>query len=183
MKKQLAASLLILSTQLYAVDGYKDLKFGMTKKQVMNSGLCSFQALSASAVNATEDFLNCFDLRFFGEQRIVKAYFVDDAFKRLQIQVNPSEAGAIIDGLQKKYGPPSQSPTGKAIDPTEIKQNPNATGEVWFDNNTVVFELSGLNQQSRYASLSYQAPDYKKPEKPLHPHKKVTKKQTHLDDL
>ena len=33
-----------IATQAFAIDGYKDLKFGITQKEVLASNLCSFES-------------------------------------------------------------------------------------------------------------------------------------------
>lgn len=121
--KKLQKLLLILSSffpflsfaQSVALDGYKDLKFGMTYQQISNSKLCSsweyYQPLNS---------YKCKQFLFNGSPREANAYFNGQAFNSIAIDIlsynqerkplphEVQEVKDILNGLAQKYGNPTK---------------------------------------------------------------------------
>lgn len=121
--KKLKKLLLILSSffpfwafaQGVVLDGYKDLKFGMTYQQISSSKLCSaweyYQPLNS---------YKCKQFLFNGNNREASAYFTGPVFQSIAIDIlnysqekkplqnEMQEVRDILNGLTQKYGKPTK---------------------------------------------------------------------------
>lgn len=157
--KLITTIILILTfSQAYAVDGYKNLKFGMSKDEVRKSGICTFKDGIPGKKMPFIKNINCSDFKFKGADTFASAYFIDGKFLRIAIDVDINDFSAIIDLIKKKYGPPSSSLTGSGIE-KELNKPDNS---IWigFDKGTVNILLTTNNRLKITAYLIYNSPDY-----------------------
>ena len=76
----------IFSMSSIAVDGYKELKFGMTIEQVLNSGICTFDSLTKFVEPDLVEIAPCTD-SIWRESVLAEAYFINGEFLRFGIYV------------------------------------------------------------------------------------------------
>ncbi len=154
----LITSILMLSplNQSYAVDGYKDLKFGITKKQVSDSNICSFAEVNSDQVGV--EFLSCDDFKFGNRVVEAGAFFINNQFLRFVIVPNVDDAMGIMQGLMKKYGNPSSSSTPKELQ--AVDSLPNQSAFIAFDSNTVIVRLMSDENHNQSMLLIYTSPQY-----------------------
>ena len=161
MKKIVTAIVLVgaaLSCQALAVDGYKEVKFGASTKEVMKSGLCSFSPADYGIKGVTA--LACEDLSFGGEMVGASAFFIGDKFLRLGIDTDVAKAIGLRDSLIKKYGPPSSMSPAQYF--SAIDTTPNTQAFMAFDHDTVFIRLDTDEQMNQSATLIYTDPRYEK---------------------
>lgn len=147
-----------LSCQALAVDGYKEVKFGTSTKEVMKSGLCSFSPADYGIKGVTS--LACEDLPFGGDKVAASAFFIGDKFLRLGIETDVDKAIGLRDSLIKKYGPPSSMSPAKYF--SAIDTTPNTQAFMAFDHDTVFIRLDTDEQMTQSATLIYTDPLYEK---------------------
>ena len=116
---------------LPAVDGYKSLKFGMSLEEVKKSKFCSF--IDDKSISHIR-IIYCFDFRFNGNPIMAAAYFIDNKFLRLALDIPYLYKKDVLAALIKKYKY-SLDPGAEAV--SNFNSSPNQ--EIWygFDNNTV----------------------------------------------
>lgn len=161
MKKTVKLSALLLcvagmfSSSAMAVDGYKNLKFGMSKKEVISSKICSLQKMSS---DSGVDTYMCADLKFGNSKSPAAVYFIGDKFVRLGI-IQPFEsATAILKQLISKYGQPEKAPDEQILQ--DIYSKPNITADILFDNKTVALRLTSNDNNIKQALVLYSVPNY-----------------------
>ncbi len=156
MKKHLLLMLSIISLSANAVDGYKDLKFGLTIDEIQTSKICNFEPLAdyGTGVKALE----CSDFKF-GEQSVdAAALFINNKFLRFVIEADVEYSEAIARQLKDKYGSPSsQSPQS---DFDSVDRHPNRSAFIAFDNNTVYLEIESDDNNTQSLMLIYTSPVY-----------------------
>ncbi len=144
MKRVLLGLMLsMLSLSSWAVDGYKGVLFGASVKDVLNTGLCSFQETQSNSEIKELSLYTCSDFTFSGKKTMAMATFLNGKFKRLLIDVN-SNINPLLDALSKKYGSPS------SMSEQSIMERAITTGEpvlVYYDNNTVVITVRKVNNK------------------------------------
>lgn len=143
-----------LSMSAYAVDGYKNLKFGMSKDEVKKANLCSFK----ESPTDSSDAWGCTDFKFANKKTMAFAYFIDNKFKRFGIVTDMDSAVGIAKGLQEKYGEASSSSTQEefaAVDTTK-----GASAYLRFDNDTVYIQMVNSETTGIGVYLIYSSPDY-----------------------
>lgn len=155
MRKILLCCLLALilpASSLFGVEGYKNLKFGMSLEEVKKSKLCGWVDDGTVKVQHTH-FIYCTDFKFNGESIIAMAYFIDDKFLRLAIMISYNDLDNTLAGLKKKYGSLSYIPSQQSID--NFDNSPNQ--EIWygFDGNTVYLKLTSDKFYTKTAYLIY----------------------------
>jgi len=158
MKRTLIYIFILFSicSSLLAVDGYKELKFEMTKKQVQSTGLCSFEEYD-SGIQGVEALV-CFDFQFGGELVEAYAFFIHGYFLRLAIIPSLDVAISLGEGLKKKYGPPSASSDTREFE--DVDRLPNREAFIAYDNNTVVLKIMSDENYYQSALLLYTSPKY-----------------------
>ncbi|PHM22552.1 hypothetical protein [Xenorhabdus ehlersii] len=144
MKRVLLGLMLsTLSLSSWAVDGYKDVKFGSSVKDLMNSKLCNFQKIPPASTIKELSLYSCLDFNFSGKKTMAIATFLNGKFKRFLIGVD-SNINPLIDALNKKYGLPS------SMTSEDIMVRALTTGEpvfVRYDNDTVIIKVEKSNGQ------------------------------------
>lgn len=152
----LGCLLLIFSSTTLAVDGYKDIKFGSSFKQLQNANLCSWKRFTGSEVKGFESFY-CENFQFGSERTMAMAFFINGQFKRFGI-VFDSDVAAVLNGLHKKYGDPSSMYDDKKME--ELKAYGGSVS-VSFDKNTVVVNLNrDPSTKKDTTQLIYTSADY-----------------------
>jgi hypothetical protein len=115
MKEKILILLLLLlfSANLYAVDRYKSLKFGMTEKEALQTGICtfrqeediSFMEFSITDVKRFKMF-TCEDLAFAQRKIRLSVELIDGFLHR--VIIDPSYSipfhKILLEDLKRKYG-------------------------------------------------------------------------------
>ena len=146
-----AALALTLSMGAWAVDGYKDLKFNMSRADVIKSKLCSFK------VDETDSW-QCNNLKFGNKNTIAFAYFIGDRLKRVAILIDVDSIMGVATGLMEKYGPVSsmsEQEEWNAVDTTN-----GAEAYMRFDNDSIIIKVTKHETFGQVAMLIYTTPDY-----------------------
>ncbi|MEJ1358321.1 MAG: hypothetical protein RPU51_09135 [Candidatus Sedimenticola sp. (ex Thyasira tokunagai)] len=160
MRKLLFISMFLgsvfMSPVVMAVDGYKGLKFGMTKEQVLESKLCTFEEQSIGQVGV--EFYGCRDFMFGGEVVLAGAYFINGKFLRLMIVPSINVAVGLMNGLTDKYGKPSSSSTPQEF--TALDTLPNRKAFLAFDRDTIYLNLMSDENYAQSALLFYTTPTF-----------------------
>ena len=149
----LVASIL-LTGNLYAVDGYKNFKFGISQKQLTKE--CSWTLTEIKMGNGvtalgSEDFN-------FGDSKVAAFfYFIDDRFLRIAIEVPIDSAVAVAEGLNSKYEISSRSPQSsfEAVD-----SHPNTEAFLAFDSDTIYLKFVSDETSNQTAMLLYTSPEF-----------------------
>jgi len=145
-----------LSQIAAAVDGYKNLTFGMSKKQIITSNVCTLQK-SESGLAGVE-YYGCDDFMFGGEAVEAGALFIDGKFLRFVIVPSVDVALSLIKALSNKYGIPSSSSSQTEFQ--AIDTLPNREAFLAFDEDTVYLKLMSDENYSQSAILLYTSPSY-----------------------
>ena len=159
IKRILTAITLISSltmTQLLAIDGYKTLKFEMTKKQAIATKICNLNNTGGSS--ASQNKLFCFDLIFGKEKVEAELNFIDDRLMRVSLKVALELANGIVNELLVKYGSISSRPSQEEID--ALEHYPNRKADLKFDNDTVIMRFETDNRGNQKLLLMYSRADY-----------------------
>lgn len=149
--------LLSLSSFTYAVDGYKNMKFGASKWQMIDSGLCEFQ--EAELINIEGfDSLVCGDFMLGQNAVEAAAFFINERFLRFVIEVPLDSAEGVMHGLIKKYGNASSSSSEQEL--LAVDKYPNRVAMLAFDNDTIILRLESDANNEQSAVLIYTSPKY-----------------------
>ncbi|RLS81164.1 MAG: hypothetical protein DWI04_06960 [Planctomycetota bacterium] len=95
----------------YAVDGYKDLRFGMTQKEIR--GLCPVPLAEVPGAGPGSGFTTMLyteEFPFNGSSHLATFGFNGDSFKMFQVHLKAAEFDAVFRGLKEKYGEPDFGP-------------------------------------------------------------------------
>ncbi|MGR6980829.1 hypothetical protein ACUHGC_05325 [Testudinibacter sp. P27/CKL/0425] len=150
LKTILFAAITTLSTQAMAVDGYKDLKFGMSLKQVKKSYPCKW-----TAYTHVKNSWHCPKILFMGENTTMLTTFDDGKLARVAINVPISLSERLINALKEKY-----------TISTYYDEN-DTFSEVKFDDDTVTLQMKKGNASNDYdykLYLMYSIKDFDKKE-------------------
>ncbi|MCP3943498.1 MAG: hypothetical protein GY710_18740 [Desulfobacteraceae bacterium] len=139
-----------------AVDGYKNLKFGMSIKQIIASNVCTLEKSESGQVGV--EFYGCDDFMFGNEAVEAAVFFIDGKFLRFAIVPSVDVALSLVNGLAKKYGNPSSSSTQKEFE--AIDTLPNREAFLAYDKNTIYLKLMSDENYIQSAILLYTSPDY-----------------------
>lgn len=119
---------------VYAVDGYKDIKFGTSLEDFKKHDICHSMSCIQKTINGVEAlFLT--DFYFYGSQVTVNAFFIDDKFLRFVIPISYEDRHHMLTALSNKYGVMSSQPSSDTID--NFSKLPNQEMGYGFDNDTV----------------------------------------------
>lgn len=146
----------LTSSLAMAVDGYKDVKFGSSIKEVLDKKWCNWTAYKNSKPSGLQGYY-CTDFKFSGQPTLAIAIFIDGKFERLSIILN-RDITPVISALQKKYGP--QSSSSSKEDSTKAIEH---GGEIYikFDNDTVFVSVNrDVKTQKDTSSLVYTSQNY-----------------------
>ncbi|MBV7439026.1 hypothetical protein [Aeromonas sp. sif2416] len=149
-----AALAISLSMSTYAVDGYKNLKFGMSKNEIKKANICSFKDASEDGTDAWQ----CMDFKFGDKTTMAFAYFIDNKFQRLGFIVDMDKALSIAKGLKEKYGGASSMSEQEEFD--ALNTTPGAVAYIKFDNDTVILKMTKHETIGPMAMIIYTTPDY-----------------------
>ncbi len=139
-----------------AVDGYKNLKFGMTKDQIFASNICTLQKSESGQIGV--EYYGCDDFMFGGEAVEAGAMFVDGKFLRFAIIPSVDVAVSLSTGLSNKYGSPSSRSTQKEFEAVDVF--PNKKAFIAYDKNTIYLQLMSDESHILSAILLYTSPSY-----------------------
>lgn len=147
-------ALILLPGNLYAVDGYKNFKFGISQKQLIKE---SSWALTEIKMGDGVTALGSEDFNFGGSKVTAFFYFIDDKFLRIAIEVPIDNAQAVAEGLNSKYEISSRSPqsTFEAVD-----NHPNMEAFLAFDGDTIYLNLASDEMSNNTAMLLYTSPEF-----------------------
>lgn len=152
-------ALILSASPLLAVEGYKNLKFGMSLEEVKKSKLCGW--VDDGTLNMKQTLIiYCLDFKFNGESIMAGAYFIDNKFLKLAIEISYGDMKNTMAGLKKKYGNSSYTPSQQSID--NFNNLPNQ--ELWygFDNNTIYLFCRSNKFYKKSAALTYTSPLFDK---------------------
>lgn len=150
---------LILGFQpAFAVDGYRDIKFGIDYKQLKKLNKCSL-AIDPTQTTKQVKVYSCSDFKF-GDQ-VVSAlfYLIDGKLLRIALMIGDSSEDflAYLDALSKKFGAASRRPASAEL--AAFDQGKSDLVDVAWDNNTVL--LRQYREDSSQATfLIYTSPQY-----------------------
>ena len=162
MKKTVKLSALLLcvagmfSSSAMAVDGYKDIKFGTPKEQVLKSKLCSFE--KAPSGQPGVEYYGCSNFKFGGKKVEAAVFFIDGKFMRLAVVQEYDLTPGLLTQLIKKYGDPMELLDKQKFN--ELESQPNKTLDIMFDNKTVALRLMSDANYNKSALIMYSAADY-----------------------
>ncbi|HGU9904403.1 TPA: hypothetical protein ACNFPO_004452 [Citrobacter freundii] len=160
ISRQFALGLLLLtfSSVSLAVDGYKNVKFGSSFKQLQNANFCNWKRYDEKKIPGLDSYY-CENFQFGSERTMAMAFFINGQFKRFGI-VFDSDVSAVLNGLQKKYGEPSSTFDANKMD--ELKAY-GGSASIGFDKDTVVVTLTrDPTTKQDSTQLIYTAQDYEK---------------------
>jgi len=138
-----------------AVDGYKNITFGMSKQQVQNSALCDFIEINVDPIVGG---LTCNNLIFASETIEAVGYFIDDKLLRFVIAPPYEKAISINKSLSNKYGAPSNISSRQQLNAVDYMTNQDAY--IFYDNNTVVVNFMSDENSNKTLLIMYTSPEY-----------------------
>ena len=99
------------------VDGYKDLKFGMSEEEILAKKPCTTKEIDVSDTATFIVAHMCEDFKFAGAKTTAYFYFIDDKLLKFVINGIPTNLGEKIgEGLVKKYGEPTSTTKEKELE-------------------------------------------------------------------
>lgn len=156
MKITILLLVLTLSSNLFAVDGYKELKFGISKKQVLASKLCTFNPVDSGILGV--EGLQCSNFNLGGQLVNAYAFFINDKFLRLAIYPPIEVLSGLTNSLSSKYGEASSSSTKEEFE--AVDKSPNKEAFLAFDKDTIILKIISDENNFQTALLLYNSPDY-----------------------
>ena len=149
---------LISLSEAFAVDGYKDFKFGMSKGEVKKLYAQSLYEQKMEEISGHVTVL-CSDQFLFGESKTnIFFYFVDGKLLRVAIQISLQKVSTIGKSLSEKYGVPCSSSGQDSLE--NVDTMPNAKAFIKWDNDTVVLLVASESDATQTALLIYTVPNY-----------------------
>jgi len=145
-----------LTTSVFAVDGYKVLKFGMTKQEVIATGFCNFG--SSSIISPGIEMVNCIDFKFSGKILVASIFFAENKFLRLGIVLPVDMLESLVAGLSKKYGAPCDRSPQEAFN--AVDRFPNRDAYLAYDSNTVFLRIRSNQNGNQSVFLIYSSSLY-----------------------
>ena len=146
----------IITTSAYGVEGYKNLKFGISKQKVFNSGLCTFQ--NQNSGQAGVEAASCSNLKFGRSTVIAMAFFINNKFLRFALMPPIQDTGGLVNALKRKYGTASSSSSQAEF--RRVTRKPNQEAFLAFDNNTIILKITSDNKLRQKIYLMYTSHDY-----------------------
>ena len=155
----LLTALISLPAQAVTVDGFRDLKFGMTKTEVISSKICPLVQYESGVSNDNLEVYGCEDFQFIGHTTTLGAVVINNKLVRVLIGVPPEKSQALTQSLLKKY-----EPTGNGSSPAEwmqIKTPPKdgATAYQNFAEDTITLTAYAHEDGKVNIELSYHVQD------------------------
>lgn len=146
----------MIGIQSFAIEGYKDLKFGISKEKVIASKICSFNTFNPGQIGVKG--IACTDFKFGGKTTNAAAFFINDKFLRFVIEPSIDIIEGLSKGLVKKYGAPSSMSTDNEFN--AVDNHPNKEAFLAFDNNTVYLKIMSDKVNIQTTILIYTSPLY-----------------------
>lgn len=125
LKSLLLIALSTFALNAFAIDGYKEMKFGMTLEEVKKYSPCKL-----TKHKNIPDSWACTDLPFMKTKTPMLVTFSEEKLVRVAINVPKNKAETVIEALKDKYKISSENHI-------EGKES-----EVRFDNDTIIFRLA-----------------------------------------
>jgi len=148
----------LVSNQVFAVDGYKNLKFGISLNETLINVKCSFEDADSGLPGV--QMISCPDFSFGADKVSSAMLYIDGKLLRIIIEPSVELVDGILAGLMKKYGEPSfRSPEE---DFHAIDQFPNRQAELGWDNDTVFLRFLSDQFGNQGILLIYTSPEYDK---------------------
>ena len=146
-----------------AIDGYEDLKFGMSEEEILAKEACSLKLSNISEATPFEKEYTCRDFQLYGVKQEANFYFINNKFLKLLIPgISEDLAIKIVNGLYKKHGDPSTMPSQEYIDKFNQSRKPGDYLLLKFRNDTVRFySYVNYSESKIVASISYLSKDFK----------------------
>lgn len=156
MKRFFLVLVLALATSpAMAIDGYKNMKFGMNKKEALKNQPCTLVSIPSYPSEVEEQYY-CKDLPFAGKMTKGSAFFVRGEFLRFSILMTPTDTVASTKALIGKYGE-AQSVQG---DLQKAGVVPGAEWRAVFDSDTIEVMVKTAPSLEVNSFLIYTAPNY-----------------------
>ncbi len=152
------AAFLLVGTSSSAVDGYKDLKFGTAKAEILKKSEYNF--IKAPIDQTGVEMYSCQNFKFGNKIVEAAAFFIDDSFLRFVIVLPIDQIQGILASLNEKYGAVSSSSPQEAF--AAVDTYPNTEAFLAFDNDTIYVKISSDANRKQTAMLLYTSPDYDK---------------------
>jgi hypothetical protein len=149
------ACIIFMPTYSYAIDGYKNFKFGMNEKEILKMNPCSLQS---ETMQPHFTALQCTDFTFGGESVNGAFFFVDKELLRVAIFPSINKFTVILNQLKKKYGAPSSSSGQNSF--KKLDQMPNQEAFLAFDKNTIYLKISSDETNIKSIILLYTSKKY-----------------------
>ena len=158
MKRQwlFAVALLAFSASAMAVDGYKNLKFGMSEKDALSTKTCSFRKSHPDDKGVDTYF--CTDFKAGGKRTNALILFIDGKLARFGFNQSADDALAIMQAMKEKYGEPIDPPSTDQL--RSLERVPNDSVDINFDNNTVTIRLTTDDNLNQSILILYSAADF-----------------------
>jgi hypothetical protein len=151
MKKLMSFIGLLLPfvVQAAPVDGYKDLKFGMTLEQVKDSPLCESKWIYVKDINTW----GCARFKFGDVYVTGGAMFIDSKLARVALKIPESHMVNTYLKLIEKYGEPDQSKQPEIIGET-------VRSDLLFADGTILYRNSIGSNKVIITHLIYTIQDF-----------------------
>jgi hypothetical protein len=152
----LIGGILLFNMPLLAVDGYKDLKFGTTKSEILKKSGYNF--IKTPVEQPGVEMYGCQNFTFGNRKVEAAAFFIDNKFLRFVIVAPLDQVQGIVSSLVEKYGPASSSSPEEAF--PAVDNFPNREAFLAFDEDTVFFKITSDANREQTALLIYTSPLY-----------------------
>lgn len=150
-----AALLFVWNRPAWAVEGYKQFKFGMSKGEVRNIGGC-LGGFRYTFDSSDGSILGCLVFPFGGGYESVDFFFVNGELLRVEIRIeliNGTDRQVLLEQLKEKYGEPLPQKQKKR---TRVDRITGTYPDVKFDGGTII-----LRQRSKILMrLIYTSPRF-----------------------
>lgn len=127
-----------LSKNIFAVEGYKDFTWDMSKDQVINTSFCDFKAETESQKDIST--LYCNDFPFGGKKRWGVFLFIDNKLLRIATDIEKNEIKLLIEIFDENYEKNPNNPPLKIHVPVP-------TGTFSWDNNTILLKVIPVKKE------------------------------------
>lgn len=126
------------SSEKKGVDGYQDIKFGISPSKLKGMKKCNLTEINKQDSGGVEVHA-CRDFKFNGSDSDAYFYFIDGKLGRVGIEFTEGKLEALATALIEKYGTPSHSATAeqlRAFDAGKLEQV-----DIAWVNNTIILRL------------------------------------------
>jgi len=156
MKLFLVVVMLLFPVAGWGADGYKNLKWGMSKDAVKKSKLCTFADLKSPNKDIVIQL--CKDFVFDGSKTEAFVTFVNNKLLRFGFVVPHDKVDAAVESIGDKYGEPSSLPDSE--DAEAVYKLPNKKISVGYDKDTVWIVARSDESNEVSTAIWYTHPDY-----------------------